>query len=137
MTLDSAVQRMAEELKGIQIFEKLPMQALQQLAVAVHLDFFEALDALEVPQDALKCYYLVTRGEFLVRKGSSVESHYKAPAIIGWHESMAGTQAPCEVLFIAESVLMEMPVAETRYLLAKYPYIEDMMKGKEGFVIEV
>ena len=137
MTLDSAVQRMAEELKGIQIFEKLPMQALQQLAVAVHLDFFEALDALEVPQDALKCYYLVTRGEFLVRKGSSVESHYKAPANIGWHESMAGTQAPCEVLFTAESVLMEMPVAETRYLLAKYPSIEDMMRGKEGFVIEV
>lgn len=137
MTLDSAVQRMAEELKGIQIFEKLPMQALQQLAVAVHLDFFEALDALEVPQYALKCYYLVTRGEFLVRKGSSVESHYKAPAIIGWHESMAGTQAPCEVLFTAESVLMEMPVAETRYLLAKYPYIEDMMKDKKGFVIEV
>jgi len=32
---------------------------------------------------------------------------------------------------------MEMPVAETRYLLAKYPYIEDMMRGKEGFVIEV
>lgn len=137
MTLDSAVHRMAEELKGIQIFEKLPMQALQQLAVAVHLDFFEALDALEVPQDALKCYYLVTRGEFLVRKGSSVESHYKAPAIIGWHESMAGTQAPCEVLFTAESVLMEMPVAETRYLLAKYPYIEYMMKDKKGFVIEV
>jgi signal-transduction protein with cAMP-binding, CBS, and nucleotidyltransferase domain len=137
MTLDSAVHRMAEELKGIQIFEKLPMQALQQLAVAVHLDFFEALDALEVPQDALKCYYLVTRGEFLVRKGSSVESHYKAPAIIGWHESMAGTQAPCEVLFTAESVLMEMPVAETRYLLAKDPYIEDMMKDKKGFVIEV
>jgi len=137
MTLDSAVQRMAEELKGIQIFEKLPMQALQQLAVAVHLDFFEALDALEVPQDALKCYYLVTRGEFLVRKGSAVESHFKAPAFIGWHEAMAGAPAPFEVLFTAESVLMEMPVAETRYLLAKYPYIEELMNGKEGFVIEV
>ena len=135
MTLDSAVQRMAEELKGIQTFEKLPMQALQQLAVAVHLDFFEALDALEVPQDALKCYYLVTRGEFLVRMGSSVESHHKAPAFIGWHQAMAGDPAPCEVLFTAESVLMEMPVAETRYLLAKYPYIEQLMKEREGFVI--
>lgn len=137
MTLDSAVQRMAEELKGIHLFEKLPMQALQHLAVAVHLDFFEALDALEVPQNALKCYYLVTRGEFLIRKGSSIESHYKGPAFIGWHEAMAGSQAPYEVLFTAESVLMEMPVAETRYLLAKYPYIEDMMHGKEGFVIEI
>ena len=137
MTLDSAVHRMAEELKGIQIFEKLPMQALQQLAVAVHLDFFEALDALEVPQDALKCYYIVTRGEFLVRKGSSVESHYKAPAIIGWKEAMAGIQAPCEVLFTEESVVMEMPVAETRYLLAKYPYVEALMADRSGFVLEM
>lgn len=137
MTLDSAVQRMAEELKGVQIFEQLPMQALQQLAVAVHLDFFEALDPLEVPQDALKCFYLVTRGEFLVRKGSVVESHHKAPAFIGWHEAMAGSQAPYEVLFTAESVLMEMPVAETRYLLAKYPYIEQAMADRMGFVIEV
>jgi hypothetical protein len=50
---------------------------------------------------------------------------------------MAGIQAPCEVLFTEESVVMEMPVAETRYLLAKYPYVEALMTDRSGFVLEM
>lgn len=135
MTLDSAVQRMAEELRRVRPFDVLPREALQQLAVAVHLDFFESLDALELDPSNIQHYYLVQRGAFIVRQGSKVEAHHTAPAIVGWHQALYGEGESYEVLFTEESVVLEMPIAETRYLLSKYPEVEEFMRDRSGYVL--
>lgn len=137
MTLDSAVQRMADELKRIRPFESLPMHALRQLAVAVHMDFFEGLDALEPNEEPVKSYYLVLRGTFILRQGSEVVSHHTGPAILGWNEAMNSQVSQFEVLFTEESVVLEMPVAETRYLMSQFPALESFMNEAQGYVVAV
>ena len=137
MTLDSAVQRMADELKRIRPFESIPMHALRQLAVAVHMDFFEGLDALEPNEEPIKSYYLVLRGTFILRQGNEVLSHYQGPAILGWNEAMNNQACHYEVLFTEESVVLEMPVAETRYLMSQFPALETFMAAAQGYVVEL
>ncbi|MDG1253018.1 MAG: hypothetical protein P8N56_05000 [Schleiferiaceae bacterium] len=137
MTLNSAVQRMTEELRRVRPFDVLPREALQQLAAAVHLDFFESLDALELDPSNIQHYYLVQRGAFIVRQGSTVLAHHEAPAIIGWHQALYGEVLTNEVLFTEESIVLEMPIAETRYLLSKYPQVEDFMKERSGYVLSL
>ena len=137
MTLDSAVQRMADELKRVRPFESLPMQALRQLAVSVHRDFFEGLDALEPNAEPATSYYIVLRGAFILRQGSEVIGHHKGPAILGWNEAMHGQISEFEVLFTEESVVLEMPVSETRYLLGQFPELETFMDSSCGYVVQM
>lgn len=120
MTLDIAVQRMAEELQRVPPFDALSMDQCSALAAHVRLGFYEALDVL--PHEAEReVVYVLTRGGVLLRSEPRYEEHFNAPAVLSLSGSRMDNVRHWEVVFTEDSVVLEVPVAELTYLGSKAP----------------
>ena len=120
MTLDIAVQRMADELQRVEPFDT--MSAEQRTAIALHirLGVYEALDILP-HEGEREVVYVLTRGGVLLRTEPRTEEHFSAPAILSLRGTWMHEGRHWEVVFTEDSVVLELPIAELTYLGSKAP----------------
>lgn len=131
MTLDIAVQRMADELHRVPPFDQLTAEQRVGLAAHIRLGFYEALDILphEGERDVV---YLLTRGGVLLRSEPKREAHLSAPVMLALEGLRLDDGRFWEVLFTEDSVVLELPVAELTYLSSQDPTFAAAISGIMG-----
>jgi len=120
MTLDIAVQRMADELQRVTPFNTLTAEQRTALAAHIRLGVYEALDILP-HEGEREVVYVLTRGTVLLRSEPRLEELLQAPVILSLKGRRMSEMRHWEVVFTEDSVVLELPVAELTYLGGKLP----------------
>ena len=131
MTLDIAVQRMADELQRVEPFDTLSAEQRTALALHIRLGVYEALDILP-HEGEREVVYVLTRGGVLLRTEPRHEEHFGAPAILSLRGARMNEGRHWEVVFTEDSVVLELPIAELTYLGSKAPPFAEAISSVIG-----
>jgi len=120
MTLDIAVQRMADELRRVQPFDILSLDQRVALAAHIRLGVYEALDVLP-HEEVREVAYVLTRGGVLLRSEPRQEELLTAPVVLTLRGLRMNESSHWEVVFTEDSLVLELPIAELTYLSSRLP----------------
>ena len=127
MTLDIAVQRMADELLRVPPFDVLSLDQRVTLAAHVRLGVYEALDILP-HEEVREVVYVLTRGGLFLRSDPKREELLQAPAILSLRGLRMNESQHWEVVFTEDALVLELPIAELTYLSGQYPAFSESLK---------
>ena len=120
MTLDIAVQRMADELRRVPPFDILSLDQRVVLAAHIRLGVYEALDVLP-HEEVREVAYVLTRGGVLLRSEPRQEELLTAPVVLTLRGLRMNESSHWEVVFTEDSLVLELPIAELTYLSSQLP----------------
>jgi signal-transduction protein with cAMP-binding, CBS, and nucleotidyltransferase domain len=120
MTLDIAVQRMADELRRVPPFDILSLDQRVALAAHIRLGVYEALDVLP-HKEVREVAYVLTRGGVLLRSEPRQEELLTAPVVLTLRGLRMNESSHWEVVFTEDSLVLELPIAELTYLSSQLP----------------
>jgi len=120
MTLDIAVQRMADELRRVPPFDILSLDQRVALAAHIRLGVYEALDVLP-HEEVREVAYVLTRGGVLLRSEPRQEELLTAPVVLTLRGLRMNESSHWEVVFTEDSLVLELPIAELAYLSSQLP----------------
>jgi signal-transduction protein with cAMP-binding, CBS, and nucleotidyltransferase domain len=127
MTLDIAVQRMADELLRVPPFDVLSLDQRVALAAHIRLGVYEALDILP-HEEVREVVYVLTRGGLLLRSEPKREELLQAPAILSLRGLRMNESQHWEVVFTEDALVLELPIAELTYLSGQQPMFSEALK---------
>ncbi|MFM8564525.1 MAG: hypothetical protein ACKOBQ_00075 [Bacteroidota bacterium] len=131
MTLDIAVQRMADELLRVPPFDLLSLDHRVALAAHIRLGVYEALDVL--PHEEVRdVVYVLTRGGVLMRSEPKQEEVLQAPLVLSLRGLRMNETQHWEVIFTEDSMVLELPVAELTSLSSHLPDMSEALSGVIG-----